>query len=73
MEQRFPLLLIGAVSALLFLGASTLAQDFHGCPVEGRGGDPALNRLKNRTAGPECLGVPVPRRGFLKFHVTPFS
>jgi hypothetical protein len=51
MKQRFPLL-IGAVSALLFLGTSTLAQDFHGCPVEGKGGDQALNRLKNRTEVP---------------------
>ena len=55
MKQRFPLLLIGAVSALLFLGTSTLAQDFHGCPVEGKGGDPALNQLKNRTEVPAAF------------------
>ncbi len=28
---------------------------FHGCPTEGRGGDPELNRLKNRTE----TGTPV--------------
>lgn len=62
-----------ALGALLWLGlllsAGVLAQDFHGCPVEGKGGDPELNRLKNRTGEPasfeaipfdELAGLDVP-------------
>src|SRR5216110_3304394 len=51
MKQQLRLLLV-VLSGLLLLGTVALAQDFHGCPVEGRGGDPALNRLKNRTEVP---------------------
>ena|SRR2546428_283879 len=43
--------LTGVIPALL-LASGAAAQDFHGCPPEGRGGDPALNRLKNRTQVP---------------------
>jgi hypothetical protein len=52
MKQRLPLFLIAVIAAFFCLGATALAQDFHGCPVEGKGGDPALNRLKNRTDVP---------------------
>ena len=50
-KQRLRFLLV-VFSAFLLLATPALAQDFHGCPVEGKGGDPALNRLKNRTAIP---------------------
>ncbi len=36
----------------LILPSALYAQDFHGCPPEGSGGDPALNRLKNRVEVP---------------------
>lgn len=32
-----------------------VAQNFHGCPPEGDGGDSALNRLKNRTELPQTV------------------
>jgi len=48
MKQRLRRLLV-LLCGFLLLGTTALAQDFHGCPVEGKGGDPALNRLKNRT------------------------
>jgi len=51
MKQQRRLLLV-VVSWFLLLGTTALAQDFHGCPVEGKGGDPVLNRLKNRTEIP---------------------
>ena len=51
MKQQLRLLLV-VLSGLLLLGTTALAQDFHGCPVEGKGGDPALNRRKNRTEVP---------------------
>lgn len=48
------------LSSLLFVflmasSAATAAVapqpgDFRGCPEQGQGGDPALNRLKNRSA-----------------------
>ena len=56
MKRRFPLLLIVAFSTFASLGGSSFGQDFHGCPVEGRGGDTALNRLKNRTEIPASFG-----------------
>src|SRR5438876_11127164 len=49
--QRLGLFLV-VFSTFLLLATPALAQDFHGCPVEGKGGDPALNRLKNRTEVP---------------------
>src|SRR5436309_6395648 len=51
MRQRLRLLLV-FLSGFLLLSTTALAQDFHGCPVEGKGGDPALNRLKNRSQIP---------------------
>ena len=51
MKHQLRLLLV-VLSGFLLLGTTALAQDFHGCPIEGKGGDPALNRLKNRTAIP---------------------
>ncbi len=36
----------------LALTSSLHAEDFHGCPPEGVGGDPALNRFKNRVEVP---------------------
>src|SRR3989442_14564644 len=51
MKQRLRLILV-LLCGFLLLGTPALAQDFHGCPVEGKGGDPALNRLKNRTEIP---------------------
>src|SRR2546425_5684032 len=48
----FRSLLLVVLSGFLLLGTTVLAQDFHGCPIEGKGGDPALNRLKNRTEIP---------------------
>jgi hypothetical protein len=53
-RRRLPLTpLIGIL--LLLIGAATAAVaplpgDFHGCPEPGQGGDPDLNRLKNRSA-----------------------
>jgi len=51
MKHQLRLLLV-VLSGFLLLGTTALAQDFHGCPIEGKGGDPALNRLKNRTEIP---------------------
>ncbi len=44
-------LALAPIVALLLVSAG-YAQNFHGCPPEGEGGDPALNRLKNRTEVP---------------------
>ena len=52
MTKRRRGLLLVVFSAFWLLATPALAQDFHGCPVEGKGGDPALNRLKNRTGVP---------------------
>jgi hypothetical protein len=41
-----------AFLSVSLLSGSIRAEDFRGCPVEGDGGDPALNRLKNRTEVP---------------------
>ena len=64
------------IPACLFLVSGVLAQDFHGCPTEGKGGDPVLNRLKNRTEIPgrfeevqfeDLAGLDVPQ-GVSKKH-----
>ena len=54
LKQRlcFPLVVF---FGCLLLGTTAPAQEFHGCPVEGKGGDPALNRLKNRTEIPAAF------------------
>jgi len=40
------------VFLLLLFAPAAWARTFHGCPDAGRGGDTALNRLKNRTTAP---------------------
>src|SRR6266446_2048575 len=55
MTLRRLLLLAAFLSAFLPPGAPAVAQDFHGRPVEGRGGDSALNALKNRTEVPAAF------------------
>src|SRR5256886_16783442 len=52
MTKRRRGLLLVVFSAFWLLATPALAQDFHGCPGEAKGGDPALNRLKNRTEVP---------------------
>lgn len=47
-----PLTLAILLAFALVLPLGLAAQDFHGCPGEGHGGDPALNRLKNRVEVP---------------------
>jgi len=42
MKHQLRLLLV-VLSGFLLLGTTALAQDFHGCPIEGKDGDPALN------------------------------
>ena len=51
MKHQLRILLV-VLSGFLLLDTTVLAQDFHGCPIEGKGGDPALNRLKNRSEMP---------------------
>src|SRR5262249_8817096 len=50
--QRRAWWVLVALFVLPLLSVSIRAEDFRGCPVEGDGGDPALNRLKNRTEIP---------------------
>src|SRR5712692_2514012 len=52
LKQGRTLVVTAVVIAFVAVGLPALAQDFHSCPVEGKGGDPALNRLKNRTEVP---------------------
>jgi hypothetical protein len=42
----------GILLLAVLLPPVALAEDFHGCPSEGEGGDPALNLLKNREEVP---------------------
>lgn len=51
-KPRLPCWLVAVTAGLLLLMADVFAQDFHGCPPEGSGGEPALNRLKNRVEAP---------------------
>ena len=44
-----------AASVLLLSSFTSFGQDFHGCPVDGKGGDSALNRLKNRVQVPSTF------------------
>jgi hypothetical protein len=43
------------VLCLVFPARWASAQDFHGCALDGDGGDPALNNLKNRTEMPDSF------------------
>ena len=76
MKPNAALGLASILPACLFLVSGVLAQDFHGCPTEGKGGDPVLNRLKNRTEIPgmfeevqfeDLTGLDVPQ-GVSKKH-----
>lgn len=51
-KERSLLFLIVVVIGLFIFATTALGQDFHGCPVQGNGGDSSLNRLKNRTDTP---------------------
>lgn len=50
---------VATVGTLLLIATTTglwaqhTTGDFHGCPPEGEGGDPALSELKNRDVAPE--------------------
>lgn len=51
-QRRLFWLVAVTAGLLLLLAAGVSAQDFHGCPPEGSGGDLVLNRLKNRVEAP---------------------
>ena len=53
--MRIQLWVAAVLSIVLTVAPAPSAQDFHGCPPQGQGGDPALNRLKNRTEEPAQL------------------
>ena len=48
MAKRRATIVLLAASVVLLASFAAFGQDFDGCPPEGKGGDSALNRLKNR-------------------------